>query len=133
MLEGASLLVNIKAPDLDRVAAFYEKLGLEPIGRRSLMPGHEDLLFRAGDTTICVERGEPANLSFELISLEVDDVEATLAALRARGLEPEDYDLPSIKTLAGIASFGDVKAAWLKDPAGNLVGIITRARGLEPA
>jgi catechol 2,3-dioxygenase-like lactoylglutathione lyase family enzyme len=129
MIGSASLLVNLKAPDLDRAVEFYEQLGLTTIGRRSLMPGHEDVLLTAGDTTICIEHGEGGKLSFELISLEVEDVEAVVALLRERGITPEEYDLPSIKTVDGVASFGSTKAAWLKDPAGNLVGIITRYRG----
>jgi len=128
MLENAALLINLKAPDLDEVVAFYEKVGFEPIGRRSLMPGHEDALLGAGDATLCIERGEAAKLPFEPIALEVDDVEATVAAFRADGVEPEHYDLPSIKTVDGVATLGDLKAAWFKDPAGNLLGVITRIR-----
>src|SRR5215210_5367292 len=81
------------------------------------MPGHEDALLRAGDATLCIERGEAAKLPFERIALEVEDVEATVAAFRGRGVEPEHYDLPSIKTVDGVATLGDLKAAWFKDPA----------------
>ncbi len=131
MLPTASLMVNIKAPDLDEAASFYETLGFEQLDRRSLMPGHEDILFRVGDTTICLERGEGGKVPFEPITLEVEDAEAAVASLRERGLQPEEYDLPSIKTVDGIASFGsggEIKAAWFKDPAGNLVGVMTRVR-----
>ena len=48
--------------------------------------------------------------------------------MRRRGVEPEEYDLPSIKTVNGIASWGELKAAWVKDPGGNLIGIVTRVR-----
>jgi hypothetical protein len=96
--------------------------------RRSLAPGHEDVLFQAGDATICVEPGEGGRADTP-ISFEVDDVEATVATLRQRGIEPEEYDLPSLKTVDGIAAWGDgVKAAWIKDPGGNLIGIVTRVR-----
>jgi catechol 2,3-dioxygenase-like lactoylglutathione lyase family enzyme len=120
---------NLKAPDLDEVVAFYEgKLGLPIVDRRSMGPGHGDVVIGAGeDATICVEVGEGGRADTP-IGFEVDDVEAVVAELRARGVEPEEYDLPSVKTEKGIASWGDVQAAWIKDLGGNLIGIVTRVR-----
>jgi catechol 2,3-dioxygenase-like lactoylglutathione lyase family enzyme len=120
---------NLKAPDLDEVVAFYEgKLGLRIVDRRSLMPGHGDVVIGVGeDATICVEVGEGGRADTP-IGFEVEDVEAVVAQLRARGVEPEEYDLPGIKTVNGIATWGDVQAAWVKDPGGNLIGIVTRVR-----
>jgi hypothetical protein len=63
---------------------------------------------------------------------EVTDLRATVEALRARGLTFEDYDLPWLKTVNGIAevegnysSRGGVGelAAWFKDSEGSLLGI----------
>jgi hypothetical protein len=34
---------------------------------------------------------------------EVDDLETTVAALRARGVVFEDYDMPGLKTINGVA------------------------------
>jgi catechol 2,3-dioxygenase-like lactoylglutathione lyase family enzyme len=129
MLGGSGFLTNLKAPDLDEVVAFYEgKLGLRLVERRSLAPGHEDVLIEVGEgAALCIEVGEGGRADTP-ISFEVADVEATIAQLRSQGVEPEEYDLPSIKTVDGIASWGDVKAAWVKDPGGNLIGIVTRAR-----
>ena len=123
-----SLVANLKVPDLDEAIAFYQgKLGLTVADRRSLMPGHEDVVFQAGDATLCVEVGEGGR-SDTPISFEVDDVAATVAELRARGAVPEEYDLPSLKTVDGVATLGELQAAWIKDPGGNLVGIVTRVR-----
>ena len=120
---------NLKAPDLDEVVAFYEgKLGLPIVDRRSMGPGHGDVVVGVGEAaTICVEVGEGGGADTP-IGFEVDDVEAVVGELRARGVEPEEYDLPSVKTENGIASWGDVQAAWIKDPGGNLIGIVTRFR-----
>jgi hypothetical protein len=66
------------------------------------------------------------------MSWEVADLEATVAALRARGVVFEEYDLPGLKTVGGIAqvagnypSRGGIgeKAAWFRDSEGNLLGI----------
>ena len=63
---------------------------------------------------------------------EVDDLHATVAELRARGVVFETYDLPGLKTVNGIAevtghypSKGGLgeRAAWFRDSEGNLLGI----------
>jgi hypothetical protein len=33
----------------------------------------------------------------------------------------EDYDLPGLKTERHIATMGNEKAAWFKDPEGNIL------------
>jgi hypothetical protein len=63
---------------------------------------------------------------------EVEDIEAMVERLRARGVVFEEYDLPGLRTVNGIAevagnypSKGGVgeKAAWFRDSEGNLFGI----------
>ena len=41
--------------------------------------------------------------------------------LRSKGIKLEDYDNPGIKTVDGIASLGEFKAAWFTDPGGNIL------------
>ena len=62
---------------------------------------------------------------------EVDDIEATVAGLRARGVVFEEYDAPGLETINGVA---DIKGnypskgvgeqgAWFRDSEGNLLGV----------
>jgi hypothetical protein len=62
---------------------------------------------------------------------EVADIEATVAALRARGVAFEEYDLPGLKTVNGIADIegncpskgvGE-RGAWFRDSEGTLLGL----------
>ncbi len=62
----------------------------------------------------------------------VDDVEAEVAALRARGVVFEEYDMPGLKTKNGIASAGGAKTAWFKDTEGNILAISQRASPRAP-
>jgi hypothetical protein len=55
---------------------------------------------------------------------QVDSVEAEVAELRARGVAFEEYDMPGIKTVNGIATAGGTKAAWFKDSEGNIMALI---------
>jgi catechol 2,3-dioxygenase-like lactoylglutathione lyase family enzyme len=127
MLGNARLYVNLRAPDLDRVVEFYEgKLGLPLLERRETMPGHYEALFDAGGAVVCVEEGESVGPgAFTPLAFEVDDVDSTVASLRAGGVTPEDYDLPYLRTVDGVATIGSFKAAWITDPGGNLVGLLS--------
>jgi len=61
----------------------------------------------------------------------VDDIDATVAELRSRGVVFEEVDLPGLKTVDGIAhvagnypSKGSAeRAAWFRDSEGNILGI----------
>jgi hypothetical protein len=62
---------------------------------------------------------------------EVEDIEATVRELRARGVKFETYDLPGLKTVDGIADIAGnyaskgigERGAWFRDSEGNLLGI----------
>jgi catechol 2,3-dioxygenase-like lactoylglutathione lyase family enzyme len=62
-----------------------------------------------------------------LMAFTADDIEADVKALRARGVVFEEYDLPDLKTVNGIAAMGTAKGAWFKDSEGNILAI-----GTEP-
>jgi hypothetical protein len=62
---------------------------------------------------------------------EVDDIEATVRDLRARGVVFEEYNLPGLETVDGIADIGGnypskgigERGAWFRDSEGNLLAI----------
>jgi len=54
----------------------------------------------------------------------VRDVEAAMAALRAEGVTFEEYDMPGLKTVNGIAELGGERGAWFKDPEGNILSVV---------
>src|SRR5919197_167340 len=100
MLEHGRAATRLPAQDLERARRFYaEKLGLEPADER---PG--GLLYRSagGDFALFASAGASPG-TFTQMGWEVDDIEATVAELRARGVVFEEYDLPGLKTTDGIA------------------------------
>ena len=129
MLEHSDVATRLPAKDLERARAFYaEKLGLEPVEER---PG--GLRYRCGTTFfVLFESAGEASGTHTQMGWEVADLAATVAALRARGVVFEEYDLPGIRTVNGIAeiegnypSKGGVgeRGAWFRDSEGNLLGI----------
>jgi catechol 2,3-dioxygenase-like lactoylglutathione lyase family enzyme len=129
MLERSDVATRLPAQDLERARSFYaEKLGLEPAEER---PG--GLRYRCGSGSFALfeSAGVPSGGHTQM-AWEVADIEATVTALRARGVVFEEYDLPGLKTIGGIAeitgnypSKGGVgeRGAWFKDSEGNLLGI----------
>ena len=43
--------------------------------------------------------------------------------LKDKGVVFEEYDVPNLKTVDGIATLGTVKGAWFKDTEGNIIAL----------
>jgi catechol 2,3-dioxygenase-like lactoylglutathione lyase family enzyme len=128
MLENGRVATRIPVQDLARARSFYaDKLGLEPSEER---PG--GLLYRcsAGEFAL-FESGGSSPGTFTQMAWEVDDIEATVAELRERGVTFEEVDAPGLRTVDGIAEVSGnyaskgsgERAAWFRDSEGNLLGI----------
>jgi catechol 2,3-dioxygenase-like lactoylglutathione lyase family enzyme len=100
MLQEGRVATRLPAQDLVRARSFYaEKLGLEPSEER---PG--GLLYRcAGGEFALFESGGASPGAFTQIAWQVRDIEATVAGLRGRGVVFEEYDVPGLTTVDGIA------------------------------
>jgi catechol 2,3-dioxygenase-like lactoylglutathione lyase family enzyme len=127
--DATKTATRLPAQDLDRARTFYaEKLGLEPADER---PG--GLLYRVGDTEFALfASGGRATGDHTQMGFEVEDLEATVAELKARGVVFEEVDVPGLRTRDGIADIegnypsknaSGERGAWFHDSEGNLLGI----------
>lgn len=129
MLRQASIATRLPAQDLERARAFYaEKLGLEPVEER---PGGLRYRGASGEFALFASGGAPSGAHTQM-AFEVEDLDATVAELRARGVVFEDVDAPGLRTVDGIAEVAGnypskdargERAAWFRDSEGNLLGI----------
>lgn len=124
-LAEAGIVAIVPVSDVEAAIPFYEEtLGLELQERRDDLPENREAEFEAGHGTLLVYESVGAGKSRHTVAgFRVDDVDATVATLRERGVEFEDYNLPELKTEGGVAAVGDVRAAWCRDPDGNLLAI----------
>jgi catechol 2,3-dioxygenase-like lactoylglutathione lyase family enzyme len=129
MLTGARISAVIPVTDLDRAVEFYgKKLGLGT-PERDEMPGNPGARFAVGGGELYIYESVGAGQSrHTLAAFEVDDIEQTVESLRNNGVTFEEYDMPNMKTENGIATIGEDKGAFFKDPDGNIVGIAQPAR-----
>jgi catechol 2,3-dioxygenase-like lactoylglutathione lyase family enzyme len=129
VLKNGRIATRIPCQDLARAREFYaDKLGLEPSEER---PG--GLLYRcaSGEFALFASAGASPG-TFTQMGWEVDDIDATVAGLKQRGVEFENVDVPGLKTVDGIAEVAGnypskggkgERAAWFRDSEGNMLGI----------
>jgi catechol 2,3-dioxygenase-like lactoylglutathione lyase family enzyme len=120
MLKAHNSSAIIAVRDVERARSFYEDiLGLERIGGG----GDEPLIFRTGDTRLVVYASEFAgtNKANAVVWGVGEDLEAIVAGLRGKGVAFERYDMEGATFADGIHRFGDFRAAWFKDPDGNIL------------
>jgi hypothetical protein len=55
----------------------------------------------------------------------VDDVEGTVRDLKAKGISFEHYDFPGMTRKGDVHIAGKSKAAWFKDPDGNILAVVS--------
>jgi catechol 2,3-dioxygenase-like lactoylglutathione lyase family enzyme len=124
MLDSARIGANVPVSNLDDAISFYEgKLGLRLFEQGEGQPYAR--FAGAGETKLGVYESKSAGQSrHTLASFVVDDVRATVSELQGNGVVFEEYDLPGIKTDDSVAAMGDTRAAWLKDPDGNILEIV---------
>jgi predicted enzyme related to lactoylglutathione lyase len=119
-LTTAPVTAVIPATDIDRARQFYHVvLGFDVKD----YPGGMFMAEAGKGTTLLVYQTD-AKSSATVAGFQVDDLEGTLAELRDHGVTIQEFDMPGLKTVNGIADFGEAgRSAWFLDSEGNSVSI----------
>jgi catechol 2,3-dioxygenase-like lactoylglutathione lyase family enzyme len=116
-----SLGTTIPAKDLEGTRRFYEDV----LGAQVVTEDPGGILYRSGDSYFSLYPTEYAGTAQHTVgAFMVSDVEAAVAGLRGKGVTFEEYDLPGLKTVNGIADLGGTRGAWFKDPEGNILSVV---------
>jgi predicted enzyme related to lactoylglutathione lyase len=123
MLGTAPIRAYIPALDISRARKFYEgTLGLTP--REEFARG---VIYECGGAEVFMYPTPNAGTSKASQAFwQVQDVEAEVAELKARGVQFEEYDLPGVTMKNSIATGGGAKTAWFKDTEGNILAVSQR-------
>ena len=122
---GAGLAVS----DMDRAREFYEgKLGLSVS-----IDSADNVQYRCAEGSVMHVYLSPEHAgksTATLVGWDVDDAEAVVDELTAKGITFERYDEgPIITDEKGVATFeGGAKVAYFKDPDGNTLSIAQAPR-----
>ena len=124
MLSNAAILPYIPVSNVARARKFYEgTLGLTP--REEYAGG---VIYECGNGSWVFMYPSPGAGTSKASTAfwQVNDVEAEVADLKARGVVFEEYDMPGIKMVNSIATAGGAKTAWFKDSEGNILAVSQR-------
>ena len=127
MLQDAPIYAYFPATDVARARAFYEqKLGLKP---KAEVAGGIVYEFANGTGAYLYETPNAGTSKASQAFWEVKDIEREVLALRERGVTFERYDeVPGKRSADGyVVEDGGAKAAWFKDPDGNILAVIQYA------
>jgi catechol 2,3-dioxygenase-like lactoylglutathione lyase family enzyme len=119
MLTQSRLTTMLPVVDVPRARHFYEdQLGLRAAETRP----DGTVIYQVDHSVLALSpRSAPANNPYTAVSFEVQDITREVTDLESRGVKFEDYDLPGLKTVAHVCVLGAEKAAWFKDPDGNIL------------
>ena len=123
-MKNARIVPYIPVANVARARKFYEeKIGL--VAKEEYAGG---VVYECGDGSwVFMYPSAGAGTSRASTAFwAVNDVVAEVAALRKKGVVFEEYDMPGLKTMNGIATGGGAKTAWFKDSEGNILAISQR-------
>ena len=120
MLNESNTYTTIPVSNLERAQRFYtETLGLTPA-----MVTEGGVMYRSGSTQFFVYPSRYKASGHTQMSWLVGDIKAEVAALRGKGIEFVEFDVPGVTTVDGISQSGPaVWTAYFRDPDGNLLGL----------
>ena len=123
MLANSRAYSGFAVDDLDQARQFYgETLGLNV----ELLDAENGLLtlHLAGDRpTLAYLSPGMTPPSYTILNFPVDDIDAAVDGLTARGVSFERYDqMPQDEK--GVMREGGPLIAWFKDPAGNTLSVL---------
>jgi catechol 2,3-dioxygenase-like lactoylglutathione lyase family enzyme len=120
-LSNSTAFSGFAVPDTAAARAFYaDTLGLEVTEEYGLLTLH----LNGGERpTLVYPKPDHAPATYTILNFKVDDIEAAVDALAARGVEFMRYDGME-QDERGIMRGGGPFIAWFTDPAGNILAVL---------
>jgi catechol 2,3-dioxygenase-like lactoylglutathione lyase family enzyme len=120
LLSDKRTYTTIPVSNLEQATQFYtDTLDLKPE-----MITEGGVMYSSGGTQFFVYPSAFKAAGHTQMSWIVGDISAEVAALKAKGIEFEEFDRPGVETVDGISRVGPaVWAAYFRDPDGNLLGL----------
>ena len=122
MFRETKAFSGFAVPDVAAAKAFYgEVLGLDVSEANGMLTLH-----LAGDRdTIVYPKPDHVPATYTILNFPVDDIEAAVDGLTAKGVEFQRYEGEDFATDAkGIMRQGGPLIAWFTDPAGNILSVL---------
>jgi len=126
MLGNKDATATVPVKNLEKAKQFYEgTLGLTPVDNE----GEDAIVYQSGSTRLLVYKSEFAGTNKATVATwgVGDDIEQEVKTLTDKGVAFEHYaDMPEVRLKGDVHVMGDMKAAWFKDPDGNIHAMVSR-------
>lgn len=123
MLGDKTAAATVAVKDMEAAKKFYEeKLGLA----KADYDDEGGVMYKTGDSTLFVYESQFAgsNKATAVTWTVGDDLDKLIEELKGKGVKFEHYDMPEVKHEGDVHVFGELRAAWFKDPDGNIHSLI---------
>ena len=124
MLGSKDVMATIAVRDVKVAKKFYEgALGLKLANDEQ----PEALEYQSGSSKILVYQSRYAGTNKATAATWVieDGMERVVQALKGKGVTFEHYDMPGMTREGDVHVGRNMKAAWFKDPDGNILALIS--------
>lgn len=123
MLSDQEAIATIAVKNLEAARKFYEgTLGLKrtPSSEKGVQG------YKSGNANVLVYESQYAGTNkATAVTWAVDDLEGVVRKLKEKGMRFEHYDFPGATRKGDIHETGRTKAAWFKDPDGNILALVS--------
>lgn len=126
MFGSTAAFSGFSVDDIDAARTFYrDTLGLDVVDNDM---GFLELVLGTGAHVLVYPKPNHEPASFTVLNFPVDDIEAAVDELNARGVNTKIYADAEFPTDSrGIMREGGPLIAWFRDPAGNVLSVLTNA------
>ena len=123
MFNESKVFATVAVKDIAVAKEFYGgKLGLHQTDEN---PG--GVTYESGGGKLFVYQSPTAGSGqATCASWEVSDIVAIVGQLKSNGVTFETYEIPGAKQEGEVTIMGGMKAAWFKDPDGNILSVGSR-------
>jgi catechol 2,3-dioxygenase-like lactoylglutathione lyase family enzyme len=124
VLASTDAIATIAVKKIEPARKFYEgTLGLKPMPTEE--PGVQG--YKSGNSSVLVYESQYAGTNKATAATwAVENLEGVVRDLKAKGVRFEHYDFPGATRQGDVHGTGKTKAAWFKDPDGNILALVSR-------
>lgn len=122
MLSDNDAVATVAVKNLETAKRFYERT----LGLSQEIENDEVIAYKTGRSRLFVYRSQYAGTNkATAVTWVVEEVENLVQTLKDRGVSFEHYNLPNLTQQGDLHVAGTMKAAWFKDPDGNIFSLVT--------
>lgn len=121
MFKDTRAFSGFSVDDLQKARHFYAQiLGLDVSEANGMLTLH----LGGGSQIIIYPKPDHTPATFTILNFPVSSIEKAVDDLSRRGVRFEQYGGEIQTDAKGISHRGNTRAAWFKDPAGNIISLL---------